>query len=143
MNRTLLSLLTCLGLVGGLGEALHAQSLMHAADGRAALRDGTETRMGRTVAAEQPASGLEWTVEQAFLIGPLPATDRLVVTNLRPDAVTILGAYLQDARGQTLESGVPHGSDHVALGVGHLPRGTYSLVIRTSAGSVQRRVELI
>ena len=143
MMRKPLSLFALFATVGGFGEALHGQTLLRPYDDEQAVLPPIEAVSTVQDPVQTPIQTTAFPVDLTFTVLPNPAVDVLVISPNRDIAGFILGAFLQDATGQTVESGLPHGSNGVALGVGHLPRGVYHLTIRTADGSFVRRVDLI
>ena len=79
-----------------------------------------------------------------FTVLPNPAIDVVVIHPTYPGTGFLLGAWLQDSGGTTIHSNSQPGSNNsVAIEVGDLPRGHYTILVRTTAGSFVRPMDLI
>jgi|GEM_PF-1572927 len=139
-------LLAFCAAIGGVHQALDAQTIIRVMEptgpGSASL-----ALPGRTVAplhlSPSPGSATLTGVASGVTVFPNPASEAISVEPVLPSPGFLQGASLVNALGQVVESAIPHTSDQLIIGVGHLPRGAYQLVVFTTAGITTHMVSLI
>jgi hypothetical protein len=82
-------------------------------------------------------------VATGVTVFPNPASEVISVEPVLPSPGFLLGASLVNSLGQVVESAIPHTSEQLILGVYHLPRGAYQLVVFTTGGVTTHNIVLI
>jgi hypothetical protein len=139
-------LLAFCATIGGVHQALDAQTIVRVTE--LAPAGTPELALpGRIVApghiSPSPASAALEGVAVGVTVFPNPASEAISVEPILPTPDFLQGASLVNALGQVVESAIPHTSEQLIIGVGHLPRGAYQLVVFTTGGITTHMVSLI
>jgi len=139
-------LLAYCAAIGGFHQALDAQTIVRLTE-PGAVGSAELALPGRSLApghlTPSPETATLTSVATGVSVFPNPASEAISVEPLLPAPGFLLGASLVNSLGQVVESAIPHTSEQLILGVLHLPRGAYQLVVFTTSGVTTHNITLI